>query len=359
MPGVEEIRVLVEQLEARYKQESWSLSFFGPKPSVGRVNYSEYHRAKSPLPQIVRPESVIDSQTKAWADMDDNDYDPDYVASTDPIHPVSTDYSHPLDGDDGSWIAQQFSFEDLEAPQAHSDIDFLNDNPWGENTAGNNQGIAHGGVELTEWNTKEPEDASNQPIPEGDAFNDAKLFAWGPDAHAQFSSSKVQLDRPSTCVTEEEEEEKVLQVIQAFWSLVDCSHLPTDKPPPKQDSLHNLLQQLDIAEIPTDPPNLASTPTKQPQNPFSADGPSDTPPTSSSPPAPKPLETPYPSLASAPRSPNSTISHYDKQRRILKQHRHEDANKYYGDWLYISRCEIREKEGPEGRRIFEPQRGRR
>jgi hypothetical protein len=365
LPGVYEIRVLVEQLEARYKQESWNLSFFGPKPSVGRVNYSEYRRAISPLPQIVRPQDIVDSQIKAWVDMDDNDYDPDYIASTDPIHLVSTDYSHPLDGDDGSWIAQQFSPEDLEAPQGHSGIDFLNDNPWGENTVGNTQGIAHGDIESTEQDTKEPEDAPEQHIPEGVAFDDAKLFAWGPEAGAHSSLSKVQLDSTSTG-TAEEQEEKVLQVIQAFWSLVDRSRLPTDERPPKQDTLNNLLQQLDLTETPTDPPNLPSTPTEQARNSFSTNKPSDTPPTSSSPPATEPVGIIHTSPASAthpcattPRSPNSTISHYDKQRRILKQRKHEDANKYYSDWLYISRCEIRETEGPEGRRIFEPQRGRR
>lgn len=356
LPGVREIQVLVEQLEANYRQENWKSPFYILKQSVGRVNYSEYRRARSRLSQNVRLEDVVSRQMKAWADMDENDYDPDYVASTDPVHPVSTDYSHPLDGDDGSYVTDNFSPEDFEASQAHETVDFMNDNPWAGDTTDDFQSTAHGDIESTEWDTNEPENVPTKDLMDRDANNNAEMHARGPDTNAKPTSSIVQLDGTSTHTAQDEE--KVSQVVQAFWSLVDPSYIPADQSLHKQDSLNTLLQQLDIAASPTDPAD-SSTPTKLTPNPIFTDGPSDLPPAAETLDTTHPTPAPPPdAYAITPRSSNSTVAHYDRQRRILKQRKHDDANKYYSDWLYISRCEMRAIEGPEGRRIYEVQRGR-
>ncbi|KAF1847376.1 uncharacterized protein K460DRAFT_255723, partial [Cucurbitaria berberidis CBS 394.84] len=128
MPGTEEIATLVKDLENQYIAAAWDARTMfaqAPKPSVTRVGISEYKKARSPLLHEVRPEDVVEPDSgKTWAEMDENDYDGDYIASTDPIHPVSTDYSHPLDNDDGSWILNHLSPEELESPKTDVAVDF-------------------------------------------------------------------------------------------------------------------------------------------------------------------------------------------------------------------------------------------
>ncbi|OAG26582.1 hypothetical protein CC77DRAFT_924934 [Alternaria alternata] len=118
MLGTPEVSALVKELEDQYHRASWGARNISHafKKSVARVSVSDYRIVRSPLKQEVQPEDVVDLKEKDWAEMDDHDYDGDYIASTDPIHPVSTDHSHPPDDDDdGSWIFNHFSSEELEA----------------------------------------------------------------------------------------------------------------------------------------------------------------------------------------------------------------------------------------------------
>ncbi|KAF2027607.1 hypothetical protein EK21DRAFT_71615 [Setomelanomma holmii] len=213
MPGVTEIGALVKELEVKYASASWDTrNMFAPevKPKVSRVKHSWYEKLPSPLPHEVLPEDVVDFKAKQWHEMDEHDYDGNYVASTDPVHPVTTDYSHPLDDDDGSWILQHISLEEVQA--AASD----------------------------EWMD----------------FNKGSQWTW------------------------------------------DDSDTISIKPQ-----------------------------------------------TTSPPPPPRP---------STPPIPNSTRAWYDNQRKVLNQRKKSDINKFYRDWLYLSRCEMRGFEGPEGRHIGEP-----
>jgi hypothetical protein len=133
MPGVEEIAVLVESLEAEYAIASWhtrTMFAHASRPSVTRVKHSWHEKAASKLPQEVRPEDIIENKAKEWTEMDDHDYDGNYEASTDPIHPVSTDYSHPLDDDDGAWILQHLSDIDVAYADNSAGFDVESGHGW-------------------------------------------------------------------------------------------------------------------------------------------------------------------------------------------------------------------------------------
>ncbi|KAF2819278.1 hypothetical protein CC86DRAFT_307411 [Ophiobolus disseminans] len=135
LSGVDEICVLVKSLEAEYATASWdtrNVFAHAPRPSVTRVKHNFYEKTASKLPQEILPEDVIDKAEKAWGELEEDDYDGNYVASTDPVHPVSTDYSHPWDDDDGDWILQHLSPEDVD-PGFDDTIDLHNHSwSWGD-----------------------------------------------------------------------------------------------------------------------------------------------------------------------------------------------------------------------------------
>jgi hypothetical protein len=154
------------------------------KKSVARFSVSDHSRVRSPLLQEVRPEDIPE-RAKEWTRMDEQDYDDDYVASTDPIHPVTTDYSHPLDDDDGKWILKIFSPKKLETQaQAAVAVDFDNHAwSWGENT--NDQETNE---VTTEWKEENSDDNTGQ----WDTANGG-LIAWGPDADVTPTSAVLNM----------------------------------------------------------------------------------------------------------------------------------------------------------------------
>ncbi|KAI4713095.1 hypothetical protein J4E89_002073 [Alternaria sp. Ai002NY15] len=303
--------------------------------------------ARSPLTQEIRPEDVVDPKKhmKDWTEMDENDYDGDYIASTDPIHPVSTDYSHSLDDDDGSWIFNHFSPEEME-PTA-GDLDF-DQNGWSWDNSDNatDNDSETGGIRVV---------AESQEENTTSHIGDNDLIAWGPEASASSKVSKISMDGLSMEQNHAEEKRKV--IIEAFWVVVNEPTESQRQSDSKIDDLNVILRNLNIShDTPT-----ASTPCIPARSPHMwVDGPSDAPAT----PQPNsstlstfvsPPSTPDRSIT--PPSPNSTRTAYNKQRKFLKKRLQEDANrdKYYSDLLLVSRFEARAFEGPEGRFIADPQ----
>jgi hypothetical protein len=362
LPGVEAVTALVKELEAEYATASWdtrNMFAHAPKPSVTRVQYSHYERKASKLPQEVRPEDIVDKRTKEWAEMELHEYDDNYEASTDPIHPVSTDYSHPLDDDDGAWILQHLSPEDVAGTQFDSGLDFNNtDHGW--NWDGNSSNLE---IEEAkdEWQPQDTildhEETGKHPSDE----TGTGLVARGPDT--LVSSAATTFISTATTAQDEDDRARVAQVIETFWSVVNHNIAAEDHPAPESSSssangndkdsnntLTALLNGLTLSAPPAPSPPEPYHPPSQ----VWTDGPSDllTPPpfpTSSS------LLPPRLTLE---RSPNSTRAWYDKQRVFLLQRRTKDGgidvSKFYKDWLYISRCEIRDFEGCGGRMIKDP-----
>lgn len=357
MPGVAEITTLVKSLEAQYVTASWNtrtMFAHDPKPSVTRVKHKFYEKSASKLPQEVRPEDIVDTKAKEWIEMDDHDYDGNYEASTDPIHPVSTDYSHPLDDDDGAWILQHISDTDLAGSHDSDGFDFENSHNWSWGEDNNVSDFQTGTAERQEREIVQDEQTK---ISQSTGAIDTDLMTWAPGAHASPSTSELQLlGLPSK---EAEHKAKPDEVISTFWSVINHKkqgiELPTPPSLPSASASHpptldNLLENFHITE-----PSPNPTPSTPPQErtPW-IDGPADSPTSASRTRQEIPSTPPRPST---PPSPNSTRSWYDKQRKILKLRKEADIKKYYSDWLYISRCEIRragwecDKGAAEGERL--------
>jgi hypothetical protein len=358
LPGVEEITALVKGLEADYTTASWhtrTMFTQAPKASITRVKHSEYERKASRLSQEVRPEDVIDKTAKEWAEMNHEDYDDNYVASTDPIHPVSTDYSHPLDDDDGAWILRHLSTEDVAATYSDTEFDFDNaDHGWSWADDSSNLEIETAKDEWQQDTEQDNEKAGASPSEE----SDTGVMVYGPAIHASSSTTTFHLSNSPT--KDEGRKAKVDQVISTFWAVVNHetaaqNHSAPESPPSLRtdndngnDTLITTFNNLIISTPHTDFPTPPSN--SYPATPIWTDGPSDTPPpTLSSLLSPRlPLE----------RSPNSTRAWYDKQRVSLLQRQTQNGGnemtEFYSAWLKVSRCEIRDFEGCEGRTVKEP-----
>ncbi|KAH7379392.1 hypothetical protein DE146DRAFT_730771 [Phaeosphaeria sp. MPI-PUGE-AT-0046c] len=103
---------LQRDLDARQMAEEWdareSLTILPARP-VARVPYRPFVRAPSVLGREVRREDVWERKGagKEWSEMGAEDYEGDYVASTDPLHPVSTTYGVPGEGEgDDEWVVR-------------------------------------------------------------------------------------------------------------------------------------------------------------------------------------------------------------------------------------------------------------
>jgi hypothetical protein len=265
MPGSEEIAVLVKHLEAEYTTASWNtrtMFAHAPKPSITRVKHSWYERATSKLPRELRPEDIIEKKTKEWTEMDDEDYDGNYEASTDPLHPVSTDYSHPLDDDDGAWILQHISEEDMAGNRDSVGFDFGNGHgwSWGEdnNVSDSLETTGQWQENPTEHNEQERSTRSNQDTGES-------LVAEAPNADSIYSTDDIYITARQG--KEAEHKAKVEEVIQAFWSVVNHNdkytepQTPPTTPAPNTNALASVLACLHVDDCesfstrkPTTPP---------------------------------------------------------------------------------------------------------
>jgi hypothetical protein len=352
MPGLNEISTLVKELEEQHYVASWEARNMQIPPhafkkSVARVGISDHQTAPSPLKQEVRPEEVVDSRkehVKDWTEMNEDDYDGDYVASTDPIHPVNTDYSHPLDDDDGSWILNHFSPEEMVSPVGDLDFD-QNSWSWDDNDNDSNKGINSMLAASQEENTTSQ-------------IGDNDLLAWGPEATIPSISTDISM-RCSDIKERLGREQKEL-IIETFWSVVnECVQIKEQA----AEDISGILHSLDITSTGLKHSLTTSTSHSFPSAPILSpqswmDGSSDIPSSTSSPTSPCTFTfSSRPTRPPTLPSPNSTRSVYDKQRTFLKKRLQDSANqdKYYSDLLLVSRWEARAVEGPEGRYIADPQ----
>ncbi|KAI8942154.1 hypothetical protein NX059_000243 [Plenodomus lindquistii] len=214
---------LVHELKNRYTQESWDTRrLFAPvvKRPVSRVSVSFYTTAPSPLSQEVRPEDILEPEKrKQWADMDDNDYDGNYVASTDPLHPVSTDYSHPWDdeNDSGSWVLQHL-------PHEGEEEDVITANHHGD-------GIDFEG---TSWSW---EDNVVPVLPiQHQNTEDGSLAARDPNAsESSYSISATSISSLDSRNAQKQEED-MAEVVRSFWSVVNSEEPQPYSPRPSSAS---------------------------------------------------------------------------------------------------------------------------
>jgi hypothetical protein len=353
LPGVDTVATLVQSLEAEYITASWNtrtMFAHGPKPSITRVKHSWYEKAASKLPQELRPEDIVEKNAKEWTEMDDEDYDGNYEASTDPVHPVSTDYSHPLDDDDGAWILQHLSEEDVAGTQEDIGFDFNDGHGWNWGEDNNDLDALQTTEQWDEDQTKLDEQETCMRSSQGVG---ASVMAGAPEAEPSCSTDMASIN--TRHVAEAEQQAKVDRIIVTFWSIVNHNdqHTGPQTPPTMPgldtDSLASALDSIRLSEC--EPCSALESTMPPPERTVWTDGSSDHLLTS---PPPKPELPSLPPRPTTPPSPNSTRAWYDKQRKILRLRQETDITKYYSDWLYISRCEIRDFEGPDGNMIREP-----
>lgn len=273
MAGVDEISTLVRELDEQYYMASWDaknmqIPAHSFKKSVARVSITYHQTASSPLTQEVRPEDVVDPKkhVKDWTEMDEDDSDGDYIASTDPIHPVSTDYSHPLDDDDGNWILNHFSLEEMES--AAGDLDF-DQNGWSWD---NNDNVNDSDSDSDSETGGMPMIARSQEENTTSQIGDDDLIAWGPEASASSMLSSISMDGLSMEQKHAKEQKEL--IIDAFWVVVNESTEPQRQSNSKMEDLNVILRSLDISHN-TPTPSAPCTPTRSSHT--WVDGPSDAP----------------------------------------------------------------------------------
>lgn len=325
-----EVARLVEELEKEYAQAAWdSRNSFAhsTRRCISRVAVgSTYQYTRSPLKQECLAEDVVEPvKEKEWAEMEEEEYDGDYVASTDPMHPVSTEYTHPLDDDDGGWIVEFLISGGEGETQSVEEVGNLEASPWSWGDGESGDGTA--AVEVGNDKTEKARCDSAVSLPGDDAYQTGSqtLMAWGPEADEKSSSGEVTMSGLATL------DDRIAATIQAFWAVVnDISG------PPAQ------LQQ----RLTSSGPPSSDYRSQHPQNDFT-DGLANA--SSSSQSTPNHSET-----STTLSSSNSTRALCDRYRAALQRLKGTDASEFYSEWLAVSRLEVRAFEGPEGRCVPEP-----
>ncbi|KAF9691754.1 hypothetical protein EKO04_010389 [Ascochyta lentis] len=340
LPGVQEIAALVEQLIEEYNMASWNTRILFPhlgKERCLRINLGYFKKTSSPLRQELLPEDVPEPPNITPADDQDYVYDWNYVASTDPIHPVDTNYAHPLDGVDPCWMLNHLTPEEFAESSGDVGFDISEaETMWADNTAS---------IYSTTDNWREASDATvkdptKHDLP-GDSAVEAPLF---PPA-AQTESSEIGELRAK----------HIEMVVREFWKVVNDED-PSGilSPSCSSNDLTIQLNNIHVSDssgtsnelyaglltppaTPPQPPTYGSCDQPYHEDPPSTD--ERRPPLLS--PASHPTTTSRTTLIHSPSTANPPSSNATR-------------SSYYQDVLALSRCEIKDVEGPSGRFVPDP-----
>jgi hypothetical protein len=320
--AIQTIEALRQEVEERRKAEEWALRHsitLLPARHVPRVKHRPFLRSPSSLGAEVKPEDVREGNKawKDWSEMKEEDYDDDYVASTDPIHPVTTDYRFPGEGEDDEWVKQYLAdgIEEAEVDDGGESAGWHDSDGWDWGDG------KEEGVNPVEKQTDES-DGRDQPDIDITSITEPSLSSTTSSSTPGNKISEADLD----------------SMIADFWSHVNLASTPTVSP----TSRH--LDEEAPSPPPTTPPWI--------------DGTHDAPLTVTQTLDSTPSST---NLSSQPSDCSPQRTQYDTHRRLLIRRKDVDEGKFYRDWLIVSRCEIREYEGSGegGRKIVEPSKERR
>ncbi|KAF1917260.1 hypothetical protein BDU57DRAFT_536966 [Ampelomyces quisqualis] len=226
MPGTEEIAKLVNDLEEVYTTESWKAgnTFANvPKPRIPRVQHTRYQKKSSNLRQEVAPDDVVEKTAdKDWSELNAEDYDGDYVASTDPLHPVNTTY-------DTLW-GQGYPgrCDDDQAAESEG----YDGGTWNENDSGWDWGDESSEQKNTheEWHTEDatPDTNLDNPIPRTThkPHTPPHLPAHRTETEQSTSSTTLQPHNASPSQDQPPHAQRILQTIHTFWSVVNAHPTP-------------------------------------------------------------------------------------------------------------------------------------
>jgi hypothetical protein len=386
LPGSKEVARLVKELEKEYENDAWHIDKIFPharSKNVGRVPLAPEKtkerrrmRVASLLKHEVQPHEVVLTEEKfesGWIDQGDDDLE-DFVASTDPIHPVCTDYTHPLDNDNGSWMLEHFTAEELKRSEVDNDfvIDHSFSNNWGWGWGLGDE------TTTTEFTTEANTAWDGEASRTGDtteASDFEKLTAWGPEANTSTTTAQLGLNGIRT--EEDETNTIVEETIKAFWRVVN--NLPQIKVDmqntetqdgPSIGTLPFFCSFLRLSLMTSDSDTSDSSDGDKRSDKFSdisTSTSSDTTDTYSihdldtcpsltlktTVPSDKNTTTTTRHRHFLPRRPSTQLI-YDKMREAVQKYRYVDRKVYCNKWLLLSRMEIKAAVGPEGGRIFDP-----
>jgi hypothetical protein len=357
--GVREVEALVEHMKEEFDTATWNTRTLFPhahKERTVRVSLGQFQKAPTPLSREVLPEDIPEPFKVIGSDHPDYKYDWDYVASTDPIHPIDTNYAHPLDAVDPSWVLHHLSPEDLEQSGDGFGFDTSEaDTIWGSSLEGVN-------VESTVW----VEDASGW-TSEAAGFGQSQ--APGDPVHAAAPEPQIEGYAEDDNLLSE----RVDMMIQCFWKVVNGD---TVSDPMSQtatssmcESLDNACQGLHISNIHGDEglpqTGLLTPPPTSPR--LLIDGCCDLESSTSSPLTPSKDSTSLLTMEDGPQSsfavlqsaaasaPKPTSAYCDRWRQDVTSIKNVDRARYNRELLCLSRWEIKDAEGPNGRFVIDPQ----
>lgn len=363
-PGVQEVTALIEQLKDEFNTSTWDTRVLFPhahKERAVRVTLGYFEKMLSPLRNEVLPEDIPEPTDVIGPEHPDYEYDWDYVASTDPIHPVDTNYAHPFDEVDPSWMLNHLSPEEFE--QCGDGIGFdVNEanTAWADSLEDLN-------LSSTDW--VEDRVKFTEPVPSNIDLSQASKRP----TRATASKSHIK-----TCTQDEYLlEERVDMIIHEFWRLVNGKilgeHSSQDVASTSDKDVDDAFNGLHISDPRSDSETSQTGLLTPPRTPprlstdrsCGFDFPALSPPTDSN-----LLAQPSTSLSSitvdiqSPSSasqapgtsaPNSTRSFYDRWRQHISSTKDVDRVKFNKELLFLSRCEIKDVNGPNGRFVLDPQ----
>ncbi|KAL6704867.1 hypothetical protein ACN47E_007550 [Coniothyrium glycines] len=327
--GQEDVTRLVDELENEYTLAAWDTrNMFvqaAPRP-VQRIQPAEFRKSSSPLTQNLQAHDIVDMiKSKSWEELDQSDYDWDYVASTDPIHPVNTDYAHDSDHDDEGWKLSHSNFEEHEIPISHELLN-LTDTGWTWGTGSANTGTDTATASMAAHVTMSG--MISVTAAENDMIHQVIKAFW-----RVVNAKTPETARSETTLTGRDDKsmdaslEPACPLDQALPTREHTIFPPSPPPTPPRSRVSQLRLLLDelsqTSWMPSCP--MAESCTAHPQKATFS---------------------------------NPTRTRFDKQRTCLRERfkADHDAAKFYDDWLSLARYELRELEGPEGTQVIDPPR---
>lgn len=357
-PGVQEVDALVEQMREEFTTATWGTRSLFPhahKQRTVRVGLGHFGRSPSPLSRIVLPEDIPEPLEIIGPEHPEYEYDYNQIASTDPLHPVDSNYAHPLDECDTSWTLNHLSSDELEQSGEGVGFDASEvDTAWAVSTEELNMESMEWGKDTSDWQPEAARSAPSdiKPTQGSELLYFPTLEGTQTDKHTPVEHSMA---------------ERIDMVVHEFWSLVN-GNVPgeqssRDTAHTIDEDIHDAFKALHLSDplsglktgLLTPPP----TPPRLSTNKANA---SDFAP--QSPPNPA-ASLSFTNIHTKPLSPasqsagnlasNPTTSFYDSWRRHISPIKHTDRARFSRALLYLSRCEIRDVEGPSGRAVLDPQ----
>ncbi|KAJ4984110.1 hypothetical protein SVAN01_10398 [Stagonosporopsis vannaccii] len=357
--GVQEVAALVEKLKDEFNAMTWDTRSLFPhahKDRAVRVSLGHFVRRPSPLRHEVLQEDIRERPVRVNLNYAGHKYDWDYIASTDPLHPVDTIYAHPLDDVDLSWVLDHLSREELEQTCSGDGFDPNEaDALWSDNAEQPLSPPTSYGESSGSYSPENAIDTEQQGQKPGQKHAVTKEPT---SASTPIKASTAQVERKA---------ERIDIVVEEFWQLVNGDDHDQSRQHNASVSNADLLMRLEDlcfsdpssshkplhTTLPTSPQTPPRSSPDQHRKFYSLRALSLS--TQDSPPYSHEAHTDHHDAAIDLPFPNSTGTPYMKIHQHINMTKTVDKEWFYSDCLGLSRYEISDYEGVDGRLVQDPQ----